>query len=330
MCVSPSAETCRCIRKLGNKCLAGCPTSNLPRIQMTTIPTIAKLPQRGPTHRIDTKALRQIIAQLNEDWIIRNLEERDYGIDMQLELFDRDSPTGYMTLIQVKGTEKSLSAENAKLGVKTLHYAELFNMPFFLFRTSLADNETQFIWLQKYIATDLEVLNPRWRTKKEKVVIHVPSENILSKNQQKFKDIVTAQALNAKALAFVGRADALRRFLNDALTGKSGKSNAIYCLEEVRGLHTLMDFIVSKNDKGESIRPYWQKTLAKVEAILNALITKPTSFTYSGTQKKIIKDFLHALDSTTHSYFVSDDTYRSLVYAHKQTKGKFPLPKPPF
>ena len=297
---------------------------------MTTIPTMPKLPQRGPTHRIDTKALRQIIAQLSEDWIIRNLEERDYGIDMQLELFDGDTPTGYMTLIQVKGSEKSLSAENAKLEVKTLHYAELFNIPFFLFRTSLADNETEFIWLQKYIATDLEVLNPKWRTKKKKVVIHVPSENILSKNKQKFRDIVTAQALNAKALAFVRRADALRRFLNDALTGESGKSNAEYCLEEVRGLHTLMDFIVSKNDGGGYIRPYWQETLAKVEAILHAKIKKPRLFTYSDSQATIIEDFLHALDSTTHSYFVSNDTYRSFVYAHKQTKGKSPLPKPPF
>ena len=297
---------------------------------MTSILTMPKLPQRGPTHRTDTKALRQIIAQLHEDWIIRNVEERDYGIDMQLELFDGDTPTGYMTLIQVKGTENSLSAENAKLGVKTLHYAELFSIPFFLFRTSLADNETEFIWLQKYVATDLEVLNPMWRTNQEKVAIQVPGENRLSKNQQKFRSIVTGQALSAKALAFLRRADGLRRFLNDALTGESAKYNVEYCLEELRGLHTAMDFIVWVNGGVESMRPYWQTTLAEVEVILSALITKPTSFTYSDAHMKIIGDFLYALDSTTHSYFVRDDTYRSMVYAHKQTKGRIALPTPPF
>lgn len=289
-----------------------------------------KLPQRGLTHRIDTKALRQIITQLNEDWIIRNLEERDYGIDMQLELFDGDNPTGCMTLIQVKGTEKSLSAEPATLGVKNLHYAELFNIPFFLFRTSLADNLTEYIWLQKYIATDLEVLNPTWRTNEKSVVIHVPSENILSKNEQKFRDIVTTQGQNAKVLAFIRRADTLRRFLNDALTGEGGRSNAEYCLEEVRGLHTLIEFIVSKNDGQGFFGSYWQPTLAKVEAILTAMITKPEAFIYSEPNKEVINDFLHALDSTTFSYFACEDTYRSMVYAHKQTKGKSPLPKAPF
>lgn len=289
-----------------------------------------KLPQRGPTHRIDTKALRQIIAQLNEDWIIRNLEERDYGIDMQLELFDGDTPTGYMTLVQVKGTEKPLNAESAVLGVKTLHYAELFNIPFFLFRTSLADKETEFIWLQKYVATDLQVLNPTWRANVDSVVIHVPSENILSKNQKKFRDIVTAQGHNAKALAFVRRADALRRFLKDALNGESGKSNAEYCLQEVRGLYTQMDFMVFKNDLGDSTETYWQTTLANVGNILNERIAKDKAFTFSNEQEEVINEFLYALDSTTFSFFVSDDTYRSMVYAHKQTNGKFPLPNPPF
>lgn len=288
----------------------------------------SKLPKRAATHRTDTKALRLIMGQLNEDWVIRNLEERDYGIDLQLELFDGDVPTGFMVLVQVKGTENSLAAESAQIPVKTLHYAELFSIPFFLFRTSLKDKETEFIWLQKYIATDLQILNPKWRTRKD-LTIHVPPDNKLSNNEEKFRRIVKAQRYNADGLAFAKNADALRRFLKDALEGETGQANAKYCLEYVRDLKKLIDFMVFKNDRGETNRDYWEITLKKVERILTKLIAEGPAFTLTEAQDEAADELLHALDGTMYSYLAGDDTYRALVYANKQTGGTFPV-NPPF
>jgi len=289
----------------------------------------SKLPQRAASHRTDTRALRLIMSQLNEDWVIRNLEERDYGIDLQLELFDGDNPTGYMALVQVKGTEKSFSEElSAKIPVSTLHYAELFNIPFFLFRTSLFDGETEFIWLQKYISTDLVILNPKWRAQTD-LSIRIPDLNKLSSNEKKFRGIVMAQRYDKDGLSFAKNADALRRFLMDALLQTTGKSNAICCLECVRELKRLIPFLTIKDNQGTTMECYWNTSLPKVEEILLKLIAKPKVFKLFPAHAKAAKELLYALDQTMHSYLLGDDTYRAFVHANKKTKGKFPV-KPPF
>lgn len=59
----------------------------------------AKYPQRTQTHTIDTKAIRRLITTLSEDWLIRDLSDRDYGIDLKLEYFDGISPTGIIIFL---------------------------------------------------------------------------------------------------------------------------------------------------------------------------------------------------------------------------------------
>jgi len=151
--------------------------------------------KRTETHITDTKAVRRIFNQLDENWLIRNLEERDYGIDLSLELFNGVSPTGSMTLIQVKGTEKEFDTDSenfiklSNFPVKTIQYALLFEIPFFVFHISLAKNETKFIWLQKYIERKLSKENPSWESQ-ETVTLYFPISNDLEKNAKKIKDII--------------------------------------------------------------------------------------------------------------------------------------------
>lgn len=59
----------------------------------------AKYPQRTQTHTIDTKSVRRLITTLSEDWLIRDLSDRDYGIDLKLEYFDGISPTGIIIFL---------------------------------------------------------------------------------------------------------------------------------------------------------------------------------------------------------------------------------------
>ena len=65
-------------------------------------------PERSETHRTDTSAVRRLMTQLSSDWVIRDLSERDYGIDLKLEYFNDNKPTGKIVFLQVKGTTKKL------------------------------------------------------------------------------------------------------------------------------------------------------------------------------------------------------------------------------
>ncbi len=51
-------------------------------------------PQRTDEHRIDTEAVRVVRNQFTSDWEERSVEGRDYGMDMMVEAFDGNSPTG--------------------------------------------------------------------------------------------------------------------------------------------------------------------------------------------------------------------------------------------
>ena len=73
-----------------------------------------KMIKRAPQHQIDTKAVRQILSILDENWLIRNQDERDYGIDLTIERFNGENATGDFILVQVKGTESQFE-ENIKL-----------------------------------------------------------------------------------------------------------------------------------------------------------------------------------------------------------------------
>ncbi len=136
--------------------------------------------KRSSTHITDTLAVRRIIAALPENWLVRGLEERDYGIDLSIELFDGENPTGCFALIQAKGTKAAFGSPGTLSGfpTKTLQYAQLFPEPFFIFYTSIDDNRTKFVWIQKYIKTKLNVDNENW-VNQAKCTIHFPCENVL-------------------------------------------------------------------------------------------------------------------------------------------------------
>lgn len=137
--------------------------------------------RRTDTHITDTLAVRQIISSLPENWLVRGLEERDYGIDLSIELFDGENPTGCFSLIQVKGKRKAFDNSSVSMGgfpTKTLEYAQLFPEAFFIFHTSIEDKKTYFVWAQKYIDVRLKKDTPNWAAQ-DSNTIKFPSENIL-------------------------------------------------------------------------------------------------------------------------------------------------------
>lgn len=213
--------------------------------------------KRTDTHRIDTRAVRTVLSQLDENWLVRNLDERDYGIDLQLEYFNEDNPTGYFTFIQLKGTTKSFEDKDEnrlQFPIKTIEYALLFDVPFFVFYTSIVDNVTRFIWLQKYYEIELE---SQWKTWKEKDTIQLifKKENDLNENIDHLISILRKDKIRKKGLKFLENYEFLKFHSDNVLNYEQFKV-ANTCNIYVENLLLLKDFISNYdefNTDGESI-----------------------------------------------------------------------------
>lgn len=208
-----------------------------------------KAPQRVDSHRTDTEAFRKLLNHLHVDWVVRSMEERDYGIDLQLEIFDGSNPTGSLIFGQLKGTKNSFSEEKTfQFPVKTLLYAELFSTPFFLFRTSTSDNKTRFIWLQKFIETKLSDASPEWRTQKD-VNVSMPEDNDLAANPSRFLRLAMDPVRQRQALEFLRVEHNLTLHTKSVLTGEY--KQGFYCSTEAKKLTQLKLFITGSEWQGE-------------------------------------------------------------------------------
>lgn len=178
-------------------------------------------PQRTETHRIDTRAVRIVLQHLPEDWLVRSLEERDYGVDLQIELFRGSVPTGHVAMIQVKGKRTSFQLEDVSLSnfpTRTVEYAALFSVPFFVFHTSIEDNRTYFLWLQKYAETRLLNTTPDWQNQ-DSVTLYFPPTNLLSTNSEKIEQILIRHALQKDCFTFLGCYEWLQRHVDEIAHG---------------------------------------------------------------------------------------------------------------
>jgi len=143
---------------------------------------------------------------LPHHWVVRELTERDYGIDLMVEIFAPDlkdakgkdafAATGSVFHIQIKGTEEAFNTVqsgtiNYCIDKKSLSYLEKFNIPFFLFRVSVADpQKIYFLWIQRYIKDVMDQETPMWREGKEdSITVRIPPENKLPNGIDKIEEI---------------------------------------------------------------------------------------------------------------------------------------------
>jgi len=161
---------------------------------------------RTQTHIIDSRAVKAVIAQLPDHWVVRELTERDYGIDLMVEIFvpgltdangkDAFAETGAVFHIQIKGVDEQIQPVKAGtinycIGKKSLAYVEKFSIPFFLFRVSVADpQKIYFLWIQRYIKDVMDREDPMWREENENsITVCIHPENELPQGLKKIEDI---------------------------------------------------------------------------------------------------------------------------------------------
>lgn len=150
---------------------------------------------RIDTHEIDTQARKIVPIALPRQWEFRDVTGRDYGIDMELEIFKEKNSTGQVLLLQIKGTEKDISFKDGLASIdiptKTLIYSERFITPFILAVCPI-NHEKQifyYIWIQEYIKSVLNFDIPGWRNNEYTTRIKLPVSNIMPGNEEHLSHI---------------------------------------------------------------------------------------------------------------------------------------------
>ena len=104
--------------------------------------------RRPRQHDIDEQACRQFASALPVDWAVRP-QVKDYGVDKEVEVFDKGVSTGIIFKVQIKGTEKpNFAADRSTISFSlsvddAVYLCEELNIPTILV---LADVQTACTW----------------------------------------------------------------------------------------------------------------------------------------------------------------------------------------
>lgn len=110
-----------------------------------------KLPKRVPQHISETASFKLFSSKIPDNWIIRDITERDYGIDCYLELVnDNNELSGELALIQLKSRQtipwtKEDYYTLTGVDITTSNYWFKFAVPVFIFLTDIDNQELYFV-----------------------------------------------------------------------------------------------------------------------------------------------------------------------------------------
>lgn len=151
---------------------------------------------RIDSHKIETNSKNRfrIIIDLNNycDALIRDITERDYGIDFIMELFENNNPTGMIAFIQLKGKQESIKQNKRSndvscsgISINSLQYGNQRIIPYIIVYLSIKNEEFYFIDLQSVVK---EIKNNNDR---KSCTVRIPADNRCNKDDvKKFIDVV--------------------------------------------------------------------------------------------------------------------------------------------
>lgn len=111
---------------------------------------IMKLPQRDIRHITETSSYKIFSNNIPDNWIIREVTERDYGIDCYIELVSASNQvTGELISIQLKGQQNiNWTKQNyytfSGINIETTNYWMKFPVPVFICLVDLSSKEVFF------------------------------------------------------------------------------------------------------------------------------------------------------------------------------------------
>lgn len=109
------------------------------------------MPKRPKQHQLEDLSRAKFQLCLPEEWVLRD-KEKDYGIDCEVELFDRDEiSTALLFYVQLKATSSKKRSEifNVDFKVETLEYFKQLEIPVLLARYSQHLDKTYVKWVNE-------------------------------------------------------------------------------------------------------------------------------------------------------------------------------------
>lgn len=109
-----------------------------------------KLPKRVPQHISESASFKLFSSKIPNSWIVREVTERDYGIDCYLELVnDENELTGHLASIQLKSRQKIPWTQEdtytlSEVNISTSNYWYNSLVPVFIFLTDIDEQEVYF------------------------------------------------------------------------------------------------------------------------------------------------------------------------------------------
>lgn len=117
-----------------------------------------ELPKRVDNHIKETAGYKVLENAIPSEWMIRDVTERDYGIDCYVEIVDSDNRlNGEIAFVQMKTTAKidwrirDKGFRFSKVEKSTTNYLNGFKIPTYLFFVDLSTKELFFLSVKEYI-----------------------------------------------------------------------------------------------------------------------------------------------------------------------------------
>jgi hypothetical protein len=119
-----------------------------------------KLPKRPEEHITETTSWRLLQSLAPREWILRDISERDYGIDCYIELSSKTGEiTGELMSVQLKGTERlgwtndgtDKTARSPSIKTSTAAYWLRLPVPVFLFVADLSEENIYYVSVEESI-----------------------------------------------------------------------------------------------------------------------------------------------------------------------------------
>ena len=115
-----------------------------------------RFPKRSSTHFTEAEANKKLMQLAPKNWVVREVTERDYGIDYYVEIFSKNNElTGDLCSIQLKGTQGlNWGDEKAKFsGIKTstANYWLGLPVPVFLLVADLSEDDIYYVSVKTHL-----------------------------------------------------------------------------------------------------------------------------------------------------------------------------------
>ncbi len=122
-----------------------------------------ELPIRSKQHISESKSYRIFRNNIPEHWIVREVTERDYGIDCYVELVDNKKRLrGDLISFQIKANEniswnRQQTYSLSGISISNTNYWYLFSVPVFICLIDLEEEKVYYLAVRKYIREHFDI-----------------------------------------------------------------------------------------------------------------------------------------------------------------------------